>query len=325
MINSYSDLSPLVSIRRLERLLGFDRQAIQWIANRAGRYYRPFDVRRVGTRKWRHIDNPQGKLKTIQKRILTNILKTVNFPAAILGGIAGASIKENARVHLGQPILVVIDIKDFFPNITHRKAYSAYKTCLGCSAKIAGLLTKLTTFQRRIPQGAPTSTLLANMSVLTLHDELKELADNLGLRVTFWVDDIAFSGPNADKIIGAAVEIISRHGFAVSSKKIRVMGRGSRQEVTGVPINRKISAGRKYIEELRNSILDFKRTGITAHEFASLRSKISHVRWLCPSQGIKLEEFAKEQLSDLVLSIGCKAAKNEYRKCEDWSRHRREP
>jgi hypothetical protein len=68
-------VSGLGSGRGLARqILRFELDDLERIAGRAGRYYRPFDRRNDRRPKWRHIDNPVGVLKGIQKRIQREIL-----------------------------------------------------------------------------------------------------------------------------------------------------------------------------------------------------------------------------------------------------------
>ncbi len=142
----------LVSMRHLEALLGRDRADIRRIANSAGRFYRPFDLRRIaGQGKWRHIDNPVGELKRYQSRIHERMFHDFAFPETMIGAVPGRSIKDNAALHLRQPMVVALDLRDCFPRISDREVYRVFNEVLGCSAVISALLTKLTTFQHRLP------------------------------------------------------------------------------------------------------------------------------------------------------------------------------
>jgi hypothetical protein len=107
--------APVISRRRLEALLHRDHKDIERIASHAGRYYEPFDRQRMGSTKWRHIDNPMQELKGLQSNIYRAILATYSFRANIIGGIPRRSIKDNMNGHVGQPLLVTLDIKNCFP------------------------------------------------------------------------------------------------------------------------------------------------------------------------------------------------------------------
>lgn len=206
---------PLVSMRQVEFVLGKSREDLRKIASYAGRYYHPFDRRReIGKGKWRHIDNPKGELKLLQKRIQKHILSKINLPDTMVGGIPGRSIRANAKIHEGQQRLVTLDLKNCFPRTTDLKVFEAYRKILKCSSEIASLLTKLTTFQKRLPQGAPTSSILANFTLLPMHDEICAIAKKFDLRCSIYVDDIAFSGVSAYEAIDEIIYAIQRHGHS---------------------------------------------------------------------------------------------------------------
>jgi len=85
----------VVSIAHLERLLGWDRSRIRKYAAEAGRYYEPFDRRRVaGVGKWRHIDNPKGQLRELQTAIQRQILSQATLPDHMFGGGKGQVNQE---------------------------------------------------------------------------------------------------------------------------------------------------------------------------------------------------------------------------------------
>ena len=73
----------IVSLGRLEEKLGRGRKDIIRIADRSGRYYRPFDRRKKNGSSWRHIDNPTGVLKELQSLVQRRILSGVPLPERI--------------------------------------------------------------------------------------------------------------------------------------------------------------------------------------------------------------------------------------------------
>ncbi len=232
--------APLVSTRRMEVLLRCDRKILKQIANRVGKHYKPFDIRR-GSGKWRHIDNPSDALKGLQSRIYRAILADYEFLPNVIGGIPGRSIRDNVIPHLRQPVIVTFDIRGCFPSIDHRSVFAAFRSHLGFSDKVASMLTKLTTFQRRLPQGSPSSAIIANLVMVPLHEELDRIARAFDLRWTIYIDDITISGRNAREAIDPVIKAVQRHGFAISHSKLHIMTNSSRQCITGVVVNRTIS------------------------------------------------------------------------------------
>ena len=120
--------SNLVSMRRLEQLLGYERSDLARIAEHAGRYYRPFDRRRERNKgKWRHIDNPTGVLREVQGRIQGKILVGVPLPDTMMGGVRGRSIRDNGVRHTRQSMLVTLDLRDCFPRTDDLQVYMGFR------------------------------------------------------------------------------------------------------------------------------------------------------------------------------------------------------
>ena len=313
----------LVSMRRLEQLLGCSRKDLQRIAEKAGSYYKPFDRRcERGRGKWRHIDNPTGDLKAIQRRIQRRILQTITLPETMTGGVHGRSIRDNALLHVGQPLVVTLDLRDCFPRTSDVNVFRVFRELVGCSPDIAAPLTKLTTFQHRLPQGAPTSSTLANLTLLTMHNQIAQIAASLGLQFGFYIDDIALSGEHALDAIEAVVQVIQENGHGVRRQKLLRMPAYTAQKVTGVLVNRKISTGSARVRELRRKIYELSaKPGIPDHGIRRIRGQISHVKWLCPVQGISLERLANRLLPGTGMDAR-KPRSDEIRPCRNTRRHR---
>lgn len=313
--------APLVSKRRMEILLRCDRNITEQIADRAGRYYEPFDMRR-GADKWRHIDNPNNALKGLQSRIYRAILADYEFPPNVVGGIPGRSLLDNVRLHVGQPIIVTFDIRGCFPSINHRRVFTAFRERLRFSADVASILTKLTTFQRRLPQGAPSSAIIANLVMVPLHVELERIARAFNLRWTIYIDDITISGARAREAIEPIIRAIQSNGFAVSHRKLHVMTSRSRQRITGVIVNKLVSAGRRYrIEDIRRSILNLHSAGhASEREILSITGKVNNVRWLNEKQGVVLQRLADAVLPEPTALTDSPRHSVEWRPCHSFSR-----
>ena len=169
-----SDLGKLVSIRRLGHVLSLAPSVLRAVANDAGRSYRSFQQHSVknGRLKVRQIDQPVGRLETVQERIKERILAKFPFPEGINGGVKGRSPTTNALPHVRQPEVVKVDIKNFFGSVTAKAVARAWKEQFGCGADVTWLLTRLTTYKGHLPQGARTSTALANLALLPVAREL---------------------------------------------------------------------------------------------------------------------------------------------------------
>jgi hypothetical protein len=250
------------SLRSLEFSLGISRATLQSVALNAEMYYSPFPKsqklrpfqKKLKPAKLRIIDNPTEPLRTIQKRIQHRLLTTIDLPFYLCGGVKGRTLLDNVAVHLGAPVIVTVDIKDFFPSIHSRTVYEIWTEVLGCSAKIGSLLTRLTTRTHYLPQGSSTSTTLANLVISFIDSPIREVCEKNGVRYSTWVDDLAFSGTNARTVLPTVTRTLKTAGFNVSRAKIRVMGEGTRKILNGILLGTSPTVTPERIKQMRSGI-----------------------------------------------------------------------
>src|SRR5262249_2692968 len=151
------------------------------------------------------------------------------------------------------------DLRDFFASIAAARVQSIFLTA-GYPEAVAKLLAALCTSRtprdilravespgasptsrtraigflygnRHLPQGAPTSPALANLSAFRLDARLSEFAHASGGSYTRYADDLVFSGEEgfarhigrfATHVAAIAIE----EGFAVNHRKTRIMRPG---------------------------------------------------------------------------------------------------
>lgn len=303
----------LYSMQELERLLGAPRSEIFEVALRAGQDYRPFTQSKKPKpfqkapvfSKLRPIDNPIGKLKIFQRRINRRILRRVDYPAYLCAGVSGRSLLDNARIHLSSPVLATLDIRSFFPSVSNIQVYKVWREVLDCSPRIASALTKLTTFERHLPQGAPTSTLLANLVLFSVDGVIREKCLFCGVQYSTWVDDLAFSGKNAREVIGVAVKALSGAGFSVSHRKMKVMGAGDRKVLTGLLLGKQPAVLPQRVSNLRSGIHKLRTgkvpLGLQESYVRSLRGGINFVGLISQHKARPLHE----ELDDCLIALHC--------------------
>jgi retron-type reverse transcriptase len=292
----------LYSLARCTALLGTCREHLRFVAGHAGSYYRPFEKykkrrpfqKKVDPlrKKPRVIDNPGHELKSLQTRINDRLLKPLAFPHYLCGGVSGKAVLDNVLLHLGAPVLVTVDIKSFFRSITNQQVYRVWREILDCSPRIAALLTRLTTFERHLPQGAPTSSLLANLVLFSVDRSIREECARRGVTYSTWVDDLAFSGEGAREVIATVVAALRRAGFSLSHKKLKVMGRGTRKVLNGVLANQFPNVLPDRIARLRSGIHKLETGQVAAHEAGryvrQLRGGIAYVASIAPRKAARL-------------------------------------
>jgi len=224
---------------------------------------RPRPFQKKFTSRTRPIDNPRGELKEVQRRIHRALLRPICFPNNVLGAVPKRSVMDNAQLHLNASVLVTIDVKSCFPSITNLLVYGVWREFLGCSTKVATLLTKLTTFDRHLPQGAATSPLLANLTIWMIDSEIRDACAARSVRYSTWIDDLAFSGAAARELIPISAKVLQGHGLKISRSKVRIMGPREIKLLTGTRLGRgtprapkdKISRVRSGIHKLRSGLV----------------------------------------------------------------------
>jgi RNA-directed DNA polymerase len=164
--------------------------------------------------------NPSIKrLKVIQKRLQKNVLQKLTIPDYAFGAIKGKDNISNAKRHQGKKYIFTTDLTNFFPSVNHNQVFEMFIS-FDFSPTVARLLTKLTTYKGKLPQGAPTSPIVANLVFVKTGKRLQEIATENNLTFTSFVDDLTFSSPSdfkdkTQKILDAVVS----DGFKISHKK----------------------------------------------------------------------------------------------------------
>lgn len=282
-------MNPILSERDLASRLGVPLQRLRQIASEAPMHYRQFAV--VKGHKVRIIRPPLDDLMQIQRRIKTNVLDRLPLSNAAHGGVKGRSPVSNAEPHLGQACVINLDVRKFFDEVRHEMVYRLFRKDLGFGREVSRLLTRLTTHLDRLPQGAPTSTAIANLLLAVPVDRpISREANRTGIRYTRFVDDIALSGPNPRPLINFVGKMLSRRRLPMYRKKakyqpqakLRIASSRGRQEVTGLVVNSrsKLSVSRAYRNSLRSAISHLR--GMDHAELPgalrSIRGKIAYLR-----------------------------------------------
>jgi len=228
-INTLSHLSHRLGVRLYE---------LKEIASRAEKLY-TFDKEPKKSGGFRIISKPRPRLKRIQKSI-HELLQEIALPHSAHGGVKRKSNITNAQPHCMQRFLLNLDLKNFFPSISHYKVFELFHRKLKCAPVVASLLTRLSTVKGQVPQGGSMSTDLANLILRDTDERLEDLSRKFNINYTRFVDDMSFSGKFVpDSFISAAKQIISQSGFRLNADKESLKGLGEAKQVTGLSVNRR--------------------------------------------------------------------------------------
>jgi RNA-directed DNA polymerase len=304
---------PIVSVRHLAQLLGVRTQRLYEVAqeiadNRYTHYKFWSDRDDRNPSKFRHFQVPKPELRLIQQRLRQKVLEPLGVSRIAHGGIKGRSPLSNALEHAGQPCVVNLDVKDFFPNVEHCIVYRTLRWEYGFGKEVAYLITRLTTVMGRLPQGAPTSTTLGNLVLAQQVDgPLARRAEALGIRVTRFVDDITLSGLDPRPLINVTGRLLARKRLPMHRRKTRfhpkpkltIVPRSDRQVVTGLTVNRQVSVPRERRDAVRAAI--FQLPGIAdakarATALASILGRLAHVAHHNPGAARRLRRQLEMQI-----------------------------
>ena len=282
-------LPSIASAGELAAWLGITADELDWFAGRRNWPRRVGDERSrhywYRAIKKRHgeirlLEIPKPRLRDLQRQLLRRLLDAIPAHDAAHGFRPGRNVRSFAEPHAGRRVVIRLDLRDFFPKVSAGRIQHIFLTA-GYPETVARLLTGLCTntastdtieslelppgarrrteavYRRpQLPQGAPTSPALANLAAYRLDCRLAALAASLGATYTRYADDLAFSGDHellraAQRFQIQVAAIAFEEGFAVNTRKTRIMRAGARQRLAGVIINRHPNLARTDYDRLK--------------------------------------------------------------------------
>ncbi len=265
----------------------------------------------------RWLEEPKPKLKKVQRLIARLILSTIPIHEAAHAYRVGRSIRTCVEQHLGKPLVVRMDLENFFGSIPLKRVASLFRRA-GFSDHVALMLARLCVAParldnfadthrslrlQRLPQGAPTSPGIANAIAYSMDRRLESLSKRFGLEYTRYADDLIFSGHqmSVDRIDGFVTYvavIASEEGFQVNHRKTRKQTAGQRHRVLGMVINEKANMPRQDYETLRAILYNCQRSDPETQNRSSesnfrahLAGRIGYLRSLNPQRAEKLQRM----------------------------------
>lgn len=270
----HSEIQQLKNGENLAKYLGYSWTFLRYNLYRRSNEskYRQFTVRKRSGGE-RVILAPCDEIKAIQHAILIRVLYVIARPKDTAHGFCpGRSILTGASEHVRSRFVLNTDLENFFPTINFGRVFGMLKAKpYSLSPKIAAILAHACCYAGQLPQGAPTSPMIANMVCGKLDGDLARLAQRNGMIYTRYADDITFStrrrqfpdnigtldpsSPSNITLVGSHLEkIIQSNGFSINHAKTRLKDKTQRMEVTGLVVNKKISIKRTYVRTLRAAI-----------------------------------------------------------------------
>ena len=144
---------------------------------------------------------------------------------------------------------------------------------------MATVLAQICCFNRKLPQGAPSSPIVSNLICAKMDSEFQRFAKQHGLFYTRYADDITLSSNKKElpKELVASYEkgggkvvlgnelraIIENNGFQINLDKVRLAYKTQRQKVTGLIVNKKVNVNRIYLRNVDATLHNWEKYGLT--------------------------------------------------------------
>lgn len=198
------------------------------------------------------------------------------------------SIITNAMMHIGKKNILNIDIDNFFDsfNFGRVRGFFIKNNDFKLNQHIATVIAQIACYDNKLPQGSPCSPVISNLICHSLDINLASLAKKYKCTYSRYADDITFSTRKSEfpkKIAGQDEDVyilgkellyeIKRSGLSVNNGKTRIQYNNSRQDVTGLVVNKKPNTKKEYWRLARAKCNTLFKTGT----FTSIEDGVSVV------------------------------------------------
>lgn len=309
-----SSLPPILTLKHLSYLTGVSYQYLRQVVSRDElNPYRIFRIRKrptqEGREQFRVICVPDIKLAEVQQWISRNVLALGRPHSASTAFAPGSRLVDAVQPHCGSRWVVKVDVRRFFESVTEISAYRAFRH-LGyqplVSLELARLCTRVGRFsklrrQRRwirlaptyvakissyavlrlghLPQGAPTSPMLANLTMCEADADLTKAAESFGMAYTRYADDLTFSTSkdsfdrnDAAALIKQIYRILGRFGLVPNLAKTQVVPPRARKIVLGLLVDQSTPRlTREFKNKMRMHLYYLERADIGPIQHAQKR------------------------------------------------------
>jgi len=294
-------LPPILTLGHLAYLTGTQYRYIRQVVSRKRDPYKAFSVdKRKGG--FRVVVIPEHPLMAVQRWITKYLLNHVNPHERSFAFAPRTSILQCAQEHCGCRWLLKFDVRRFFESISEDQVYRVFRR-MGYQPLISFELARICTRERlplrvqqharwqydaskyseipcyqtdisgHLPQGAPTSPMLANLTSYRLDCTLQNLAEKHGMVYSRYADDIAlstkrrdFSRRNVGKIIGRVYSILRKYRLQPHTAKTHVSPPGARKIVLGLLVDReRPRLTRDFRERLERHLWGTQKHGLESH------------------------------------------------------------
>lgn len=271
------NIATVFTLRHLSVCTGIKYKYLRTVVNRTIIPYNLFYLEKrslikkkfPNNRARRQIATPSSSLMTTQKWLVRNVLQYIPAHHRSFAFHPESNPKYAANWHCGCKWLLKVDLTDFFHSITEQDVFRIFKET-GFPKLLSFELARITTFLPRksdwkrglpipskwnkipkyvyptqgyLPQGAPTSPMLANLAFKHIDEILEKISVSAGITYTRYADDLAFSckedigRKEISNFRRCIVKELAFHGFKENPRKTSIRGPGTRRIVLGLLVD----------------------------------------------------------------------------------------
>ena len=300
-------ISPFANTSSLASILSVSKDQLHYFTENIDEFYKPGKLLQKKNGDPRLTHDAKPTLKQVHERIKNRILKQVDYPYYMLGGVSDSenprSCKTHASIHCGKKILISEDISNFYPNTSYEAVKSIWKHCFHFSDNISDILAKLTTYNGELPQGWKTSGYLANLALWKIEPDLVKILEEKGFSYSRFVDDITvsslFSINDKDKyfIVSNIYAMLLPCGYSPQRTKHDISSREKPMVVTSLNVNtNKPTIPKRQRNNIRSMVFQIEmlhprqgRTHSYYKQWISLYGKVNRIKSFHENEGEDLQ------------------------------------
>jgi hypothetical protein len=269
-------LPPILTLGHLSYLTGVGYGDLRdWVMRKAEDPYKVFRIQKrkpnSKLKTFRTICVPEMQLGEVQRWLSRNVLSHGRQHSASTAFAPKSTLMAAVRPHCGSRWLLKIDVRRFFESISELSVYKVFRR-LGyqplVSLELARLCTRVGPISRlhttarwvrrapphvstifkyaarrfgHLPQGAPTSPMLANLVMVDADVALSKIAHAHGLTYTRYADDLTFSTLRNDfnrqeaaDVVKHVYRTLGRFGLEPNLAKTQIVPPRARKVVLGL-------------------------------------------------------------------------------------------
>ncbi len=268
-----------------------------------GRYVTFNIPKKDGTK--REINAPCMSLKVLQRWILQNILYKVRLSQYSVGftkNEKGSPLVQCAERHKNNLYILKMDLKDFFPSVKRYRIYNQFLQ-LGYNTYASNLLANICTLHGSLPQGAVTSSCLANLVCYKMDIRIAGYCNKRDITYTRYADDLTFSCDNRDvlrNIHGMVKKIVKDEGFIINEKKTRFLTPRVHKEIIGITVNDGVVKASKEMKKMVRAMIHLEIVSGDYSDNDKIRGYIAYINSIEKNYRNKIIKYIERYVNDRV-------------------------